>query len=83
MRRNARSPIANSQYLAYLVLALLFLLAAPAVAQEPTPEPPVYVVQPGDTLYRIAQRFGTTVEAIAKANDFSKRLEQTISKCVT
>jgi len=27
-----------------------------------------YVVQPGDTLYSIAQRFGTTVWAIARAN---------------
>ncbi len=29
---------------------------------------PVYVVQEGDSLYLIAQRFGTTVEAIASAN---------------
>ncbi|MEO6063024.1 MAG: LysM peptidoglycan-binding domain-containing protein [Thermoflexales bacterium] len=28
----------------------------------------VYVVQPGDTLYRIAVRFGTTVQAIQLAN---------------
>lgn len=27
-----------------------------------------YVVEPGDTLYRIALRFGTTVDAIVKAN---------------
>jgi spore germination protein len=30
-----------------------------------------YVVQPGDTLYFIAQRFGTTVEAIMNANNLS------------
>jgi len=31
----------------------------------------VYVVQPGDTLYRIAVRFGTTVQAIQLANRLS------------
>ncbi|MBN1205018.1 MAG: LysM peptidoglycan-binding domain-containing protein [Myxococcaceae bacterium] len=30
-----------------------------------------YVVQPGDTLFRIAQRFGTSVQAIAQANGIS------------
>ena len=30
-----------------------------------------YTVQPGDTLYRIAQRFGTTVTAIRQANGLS------------
>jgi murein DD-endopeptidase MepM/ murein hydrolase activator NlpD len=34
-------------------------------------EMPVYVVQPGDTLYSIAQRFGSTVEAIVAANDIA------------
>lgn len=28
-----------------------------------------YVVQPGDTLYRIARRYGTTVTAVAQANN--------------
>lgn len=39
-------------------------LAGPAFAQEPIR----YTVQPGDTLTRIAARFGTTVSAIAEAN---------------
>lgn len=34
----------------------------------PTPQPTVYIVQPGDTLTSIARRFGTTVQAIAQAN---------------
>lgn len=38
----------------------------------PTPECPaetnVYIIQSGDTYYRLAQRFGTTVSAIAAAN---------------
>jgi murein DD-endopeptidase MepM/ murein hydrolase activator NlpD len=51
-------------------------LAWPAAAQDvlpsdPTPEAPVYTVQPGDTLYAIAERFGSTVEAIAAANDLA------------
>jgi murein DD-endopeptidase MepM/ murein hydrolase activator NlpD len=44
---------------------------APEVTGEPTPEPPTYAVQPGDTLFAIAQRFGTTVEAIVAANDIT------------
>ena len=34
----------------------------------PQPAPTVYVVQRGDTLYSIARRYGTTVQAIALAN---------------
>ncbi len=60
-----------------LVLALLLGLSMPAAAQESTPaatpeatpESPTYVVQPGDTLFQIAERFDTTVEAIVAAND--------------
>ena len=67
MKRNRRHRIP----ILLVLLPLLFWLAAPLAAQEPTPEPPVYVVQPGDTLYSIAQRFGTTVEAIAATNDIA------------
>lgn len=45
-------------------LALALALARPAFAQEPVR----YTVQPGDTLTRIAARFGTTVGAIVEAN---------------
>jgi LysM repeat protein len=40
------------------------------VPQTPTPQPGpvVYIVQRGDTLYSIARRYGTTVEAIAIQN---------------
>ena len=54
-----------------LILAVLLWLVPPAAAQEPTPEAPVYVVQAGDTLFSIAQRFETTVEAIVTANDIA------------
>lgn len=45
-------------------------------APPPPPPPPpvkqcVYIVKPGDTLFSIAFRFGTTVEAIAMANGIS------------
>jgi murein DD-endopeptidase MepM/ murein hydrolase activator NlpD len=66
--RRCKSQCPRPKRLALVVLVLLAAVAYPATAQEPTPEPPVYVVQPGDTLFRIAQRFGTTVEAIAGAN---------------
>jgi LysM repeat protein len=38
------------------------------VPVTPQPNPTVYVVQRGDTLYSIARRYGTTVEAIALTN---------------
>ncbi len=45
------------------------VLCIPGGAPPPTPYPPaVYIVQPGDTLWSIARRYGTTVEAIAWAN---------------
>ena len=52
-------------------LVLLLIYASPARAQDPTPEPEVYVVQPGDTLFTIAQRFGSSVEAIVAANNIT------------
>lgn len=45
-------------------LAIALALAHRVQAQEPIR----YTVQPGDTLTRIAARFGTTVEALAAAN---------------
>ncbi|NJN54998.1 MAG: LysM peptidoglycan-binding domain-containing protein [Anaerolineae bacterium] len=43
--------------------------AAPVVAQPIVVSGATYVVQPGDTVYRIATRFGTTVTAVAQANN--------------
>jgi LysM repeat protein len=35
------------------------------------PPPRIHIVQPGDTLYRLALRYGTTVHAIAQANNIA------------
>ena len=37
-------------------------------ASAPSPEPGVHIVRPGETLYGIALMYGTTVDAIARAN---------------
>lgn len=37
----------------------------------PTPTPEVYVVQKGDSVYKIAKRYGTTMNAIILANNLS------------
>ena len=57
--------------LALAGLVLLLFVAPPVSAQDPTPEPEVYVVQPGDTLFAIAQRYGSSVEAIVAANNIA------------
>lgn len=76
LKRDARCVISKIWFPAGLVLVALVLswcLAVPAMAQEPmpesTPEAIVYIVQPGDTLYSVAQRFNTTVETIVSANN--------------
>jgi murein DD-endopeptidase MepM/ murein hydrolase activator NlpD len=49
-------------------LAAGFFTAAPPV-QTPT----IHVVQPGETLFRIAQRYGVTVDDIVAANNLADR----------
>ena len=38
---------------------------------QPIPQPVTYTIKPGDTLYAIAVKYGTTVQAIAAANNIS------------
>jgi len=49
------------------------VLCIPSEATPPPPSPPptgfYYTVRRGDTLYSIARRYGTTVQAIAQANN--------------
>jgi len=67
--QRARTPwLLFSICLALVGLASLLVFAPAAMAQDPTPEPEVYVVQPGDTLFSIAEQFGSSVEAIVAAN---------------
>lgn len=52
-------------------MADLYMAAPGRGLALPLPEPPpaaTYTIQPGDTLFSIANRFGTTVEALAAAN---------------
>jgi LysM repeat protein len=51
-----------------LVLAALFLGAASVLPAEAQAGPTTYTVQPGDTLVRLASRFGVTVGALVEAN---------------
>jgi LysM repeat protein len=55
-----------------LLLIVLFILPAwPAVAQETTPDGPIYIVQQGDNLWDIAARFGVTLDELMAANNLS------------
>jgi polysaccharide biosynthesis protein PslG len=49
-----------------MVVALLGVAARPAASQDSGVT--YYTVQPGDNLFRIAQKFGVTADAIARAN---------------
>jgi LysM repeat protein len=54
-----------------VVLALALSLGQRASAQQPPRQDVSYTVQPGDTLFSIAQQFGTTVVEIQTANNIS------------
>lgn len=57
-------------YTIYPGQRLFIPVAQPANTPFPPPGPGFfYTVRPGDTLYLLAQRFGTTVDAIAQANN--------------
>lgn len=51
-----------------MVVVLALVLASPVLAADATT---VHVVQPGENLYRIALRYGVTVNAIAQANSLA------------
>lgn len=55
------------------VLFVLFFsgLVYQTAAAQPSPELPVYIVQSGDTLSIIAQRFSTTVDDLIKVNNLT------------
>ncbi|SHN55770.1 LysM peptidoglycan-binding domain-containing protein [Desulfitobacterium chlororespirans] len=43
----------------------------PPPCPPPAPEPVTYVVRKGDSVYKIAQQFGTTMQAIILANNLT------------
>jgi murein DD-endopeptidase MepM/ murein hydrolase activator NlpD len=60
----------RKRILACILLLIFFISATPASAQTSTPPAgPVYIVQPGDTLYDIAIRFNVSVEEIMITNN--------------
>jgi len=56
-----------------LILAVLIGLGGvhPVGAQESQREGPVYIVQEGDSLWNIAQRFGVSMDDLAQTNGIS------------
>jgi len=57
------SPFFRKRSLFSLVLALMLLWPGHAIhAQEEQPDGPVYIIQPGDTLWDISQRFGVPLD---------------------
>ena len=56
----------TKRFLAPLLLLPLLLLSV-GVARADT----IHVVQPGDTLYTIAQKYGVSMEEIAEANNLA------------
>lgn len=71
--RGASAHVAGLRACAFLgVLLLVLLWSIAAAAQSGGPgQPLVHVVQPGETLFSIARRYGTTVEALTHANGIS------------
>ena len=53
-----------------LMLLLIIFCAFPTLAQEDS-QSLTHVVQPGETLYRISQRYGVTMDVIAQANNIT------------
>lgn len=56
------------------IIFVMLLTAFPSMAQEEAQEtvsgsPVVHIVQPGDTIYRIALRYGVSVDEIVSANN--------------
>jgi serine-type D-Ala-D-Ala carboxypeptidase/endopeptidase (penicillin-binding protein 4) len=60
--------VRRSLAVAFVALALAGAAGAAASAPASACRPRTYEVRAGDTLFSIAQRFGTTVRAIARAN---------------
>lgn len=61
----------SSKYIRGLVVIFILLGVLPgksSYAQTPNPEGPVYIVEAGDTLWSISQRFGVPLDVLQQAN---------------
>ncbi len=65
---NRREGLKGGIRLLLLVLGVLLLGGSRARAEAPCPVPTVYIVQPGDALSLIAERFGTDVPTLMRLN---------------
>jgi len=54
-----------------MAAAILALPLAVAKAQDQQPQGPVYIVQAGDSMWEIAQRFGVSLDDLVKTNGLS------------
>ena len=54
---------------AFLLTLLSVALAPPVLGQDATPAGPIYIVQSGDTLFKIAFEHNSTVEAFTELNN--------------
>ncbi|MBN2386012.1 MAG: peptidoglycan DD-metalloendopeptidase family protein [Anaerolineales bacterium] len=62
----------TKRFIVPLLILLVFALVTPVSAQESTPTGgPVYIVQPGDTLWLIAQRFRVSLDDLMAANNLT------------
>lgn len=61
-----------------LMIGALCAMILPVSAQDQT-----YTVQPGDNLYRIAERFGTTVSALAESNNITLTWQILVGQTLT
>ena len=58
----------KSLWISFALALILLLPARLASAQDEGPVGPVYIVQEGDTLWEIAQRFGVSIEDLSREN---------------
>ena len=58
-------------FLILLTIILALVLYSPATAQDEGQDEPYYIVQEGDSLWKIAARFGVTVEELQQANNIN------------
>ncbi len=68
----------KSKYLSLIFAVVCLLPMASAHAQDGQSDEPVYIVQPGDSLWAIAQQFGVSIDALAAKNQMSKQSQLSI-----